>query len=264
MKVLLTFLLVGTLILAACTAQSQSSQTNTPSANQPGSVNAQSPTGNAASASNAIKALFSKRSSMQWKIAYNLTIATHGSNTQSNMIERFKGPSQMRIDMSVMGRNISTYMQGKVFTTCTQFAGSWNCVNADTSRLSTAEQVEQQIQNDSSLFKITDDGTTTVIGIPVNCYSIKDVAGTIDVRECFGSDGVPLLITENNTRAMTTMIATSYDKQVSDADFVLPATPTASVVPGANPGAGQMCAACNYLSGDSKTACLQRCGSAAS
>ncbi len=237
-------------------ANSQNTQNAGDSSAPPEQVNKESMTKDSAPKQTAndvaseLKGFISSKSSLQWKIAYDIKSSAQGSQFSSTMTQYFKGENKVRTDMTAQGIETRTYMVDKVLTSCSKSNGAWTCRKIDIPK-DDVNDLENNLEKDSSKYSITADGSKVVAGVNTKCYKVVDSEHSATVRWCFSSDGAPLYISFDSPQATSEMTATSYSKSVADSDFEVPASSQTS-------SSGQ-CSACDYLSGEAKDACMQSC-----
>lgn len=203
------------------------------------------------------------KSGAQWKAAYSSTTKLDGASTLSEMTQYVKGASMMRTDLSAAGQQIRSYLIAGIAYVCSsQDGSSWTCMRVESANDDANAQAKDDVENNPAQYAIVADGTMQIAGATAICFKTK-VEGTMDMRECFSSEGVPLYYkttgVSDGKQVEYEMAATSYSTSVPDSDFVLPAEPTEFAVPSG--ASGNACSYCSYLTGSEKEQCLSSCGS---
>lgn len=228
------------------------------------------PAGDGGDAEDEFNAFFSKRN-MEWRIAYDLKSTYDGQTSTSQMTQYVDGEDRFRTDMMFEGTEARSYMVDETFITCTKQGAEWSCFKMTSdggNETADTREWEEEYEEDATKYEITSDGTKVVAGVTAKCFKITE-AGNVatTVRYCFSPDGAPLYIYSSGDGGVSEMIATSYSKSVSDSDFTPPAEArdisamyggAGGTLPADGDG-GDMCAYCDYLSGDDKAECLANC-----
>ena len=216
------------------------------------------------SASDEFASILGLRSTLQYKVAYDVATEAAGQQMSVQMSQYIKGLSKMRTDSTYSGIESRTYLLDKTFYTCTKQA-AWNCMKMAVQEEQGSTQAMDNVQSNISDYQVVADGTMQVAGVTATCYKVtgKDIEY---YRSCHSPEGVPLYIKMQTSAAgqssTTEMTASSYSTSVPDSDFVLPAA--ATELPTAGAGAAgavgiDACSYCSYLTGSSKDQCLASC-----
>lgn len=111
-------------------------------------------------------------------------------------------------------------------TMCSIINGDWNCMKAidggDSNPLEGTEfEIEENYEELGNHYKLYKDGSFTVSGITVPCYT-SELEGE-KTKSCISKEGVMLYYEDDNNENV--FEALEYSNSVSDSDFELPATP---------------------------------------
>jgi hypothetical protein len=232
MKYAFSVLVLGVLLLAACTAQQASTQdvNQQPPAsdqNQPQvpNQNAQQPPATTAPAASDAKSeltgIFAKQ--VEFSVDYNLVTATQGKELSYDYQEYVKG-ANIRTDMITSSIESRTYMIGSKITSCSKAAEQWTCIAL--SAPSQDNAMQDDAKDNVEQYAVVKLPARTIAGVSTSCYRITINASTL-VDYCYSPEGVPLY-TKTTAKGYTSeMTAKSYLTSVPDETFTLPAEPQA-------------------------------------
>ncbi|MCX6772735.1 MAG: hypothetical protein NTV88_03110 [Candidatus Micrarchaeota archaeon] len=285
MKQFLLIALVAAMLLLGCAGssappanQQPAAQNNQPSANgqqppagsnqQPAAQNNNAPpappANSGGSDSDSFLSILGLKSTLQYKVAYDISSGTAGQQAVLQMTQYLKGTTKMRSDSAYQGIESRTYVVDGAYYSCSNAQGAWTCMKLTIPKEDTTKSIDDVATNKEN-YQITADGTMQVAGVTANCYKV--IGKNLDYsRSCYSPEGVPLYVKITSTSAQgetgsTEMTATSYSTSVSDSDFALPAVATElpTAPPGAPGAGGDVCSYCSYMTGQDKTDCLASC-----
>lgn len=163
-----------------------------------------------------------KKFSAQFVVEYDMK-----GGEESYTMKQYVSGKKMRMDMTVEGRQIRTYLLDAVFYSCTNMEGDWQCIKIDsgedTEKL--AADYFEDVENNPDKYDIKYSGSKTVAGVKASCFTttVTEEGMSADVVQCFSAEGVPLYLKADSDGMVAEMIAKSYSKVVKDSDFKLPA-----------------------------------------
>ncbi|MDO8625198.1 MAG: DUF4412 domain-containing protein [Candidatus Diapherotrites archaeon] len=230
-KILFALLVVGILVFGCAQTPPATGNSNTqtppanPSANPPANT---TPQASNPPAGVSLTDLFAAQNAAAFQVTYNFTATSASGNTSGTMTQYYKS-QKMRTDLTTQaeGQNVESriIVTGESTYACSQLEGAWNCLKTTTPN--TATQGTQDIQAHPNDYTVTPDGTKTVAGYETTCYKAQRNGETARVRFCYTSDGKPLYIKGEDNGEVSEFTATVVSTSVTDADFELPAQPTA-------------------------------------
>ena len=260
-------LLAGCASNAPAPAQQQAAaggdQAVNPAPSGPGAAPA--PSGKA---SDQFTTLLSKRSSLQWKVDYDVKTVSQGQSIDLKMTQYLKGIDHIRTDTTTQGMESRSFFVSGVMTTCSKSSASWTCYKVDTGTKDQVGDLQKDLDQNAAKYTITAEPARTIAGVAASCFKLEGLPENVVAHYCFSTQGVVLYIKMDGAvegqSFSTEMAATSFTTSVSDSDFTPPAAAQdlgagAGGSAGAGAGAADPCMGCGYLSGDQKTQCLAAC-----
>ena len=167
--------------------------------------------------------LLNKGQNAQYQVVYDLTSNGYGEPLVYEMTQYKKGAAKTRIDTTTSGISSRSYVLLDKVYTCSDQKG-WTCYefSADYSQ---STGVGTAFEDELSTYEVKSLGDRQIVGTSSKCFSIKNKSE--DVEYCLSAEGVPLYMKSESDaegqKITTTMVAKSYNKDVSDGDFELPA-----------------------------------------
>jgi len=161
---------------------------------------------------------FVDKMDLQYVADYDVT----ASNTSYTMKQYFMGEDKIRTDLVMGSISASTFILNKEVYTCA-LQNEWVCIKLEDKKLASVTELIKKIEQNPESYVIVYGGKDYIIDTEVYCFTIKmpEMLG-IKLKECFSSEGVPLILSSGS---LMNMEATSYTLKVDEDMFELPAVP---------------------------------------
>ena len=202
-KILLLILLLGIMLVAGCTSET----------NGNGDGGDGTDIGVGGNALQDFANVVSKGARATYKVDYTYT-ASGDSGSQTWYAKGIK----KKIVAEVQGMIASVYYLPEGVFTCTNVQGQDMCFKSSATQDSTA--IVGDIYNNPEGYNVVSKSGRIIAGQSTSCFGLTK-AGSGELEVCYADSGVTMYLQGSGT----TMQATSYSTSVSDSEFELPATP---------------------------------------
>ena len=219
---------VSLMLLAACQAPSAQvnqappaapaagAQANVQVNTAPDNAGAQPAPAAAAGTASDLKAILAHKLA-QYKVSYDTT--ANGVTTSMTYVMALP---KFAVETAQGGMDVKMVMDGTNYYVCYKQA-QWSCMKSATAQSAGTMDTEKSLTQPDVV--PTPAGTCTHAGETGTAYDVTAQGVTSHV--CVTSDGILLEVKSTTQGVSTSMVATSVSRTVTDADFALPATPTA-------------------------------------
>lgn len=162
--------------------------------------------------------IMAKSFNLKYKVTYEMTSTTNGQTMSGEMTQYVDLPDKFRTDTTAQGTESRSYLIDDKFTICTK-QETWLCFENEFEK-SASDMVSEDLKDNPEDYQVSKLPSKTVAGVSTDCFRVVVEGGNVDY--CYSKDAIPLYIKTVTDTSQAELIASSFSKSVTNADFEPP------------------------------------------